>query len=151
MNEHTFFPKIMNEHTFFPNQEFLDSMPVERRKAWHDALISGEYEQGKGSLYSGYHCCLGAYCHGVANIENPKLYGAQTPSQTIIRKDDPIFNTSKEYGDAIIGESVDSYGVYSTTHASVLNDEYKLKFSEIAQLIYPEGYDQVKITKTVDT
>lgn len=30
-----------------PNPKFLESMPIEIRKAWHDALVSGEYEQGK--------------------------------------------------------------------------------------------------------
>jgi len=39
-------------------------MNPEIKQAWIDALTSGEYEQGKGSLLDneGHYCCLGVLC-----------------------------------------------------------------------------------------
>lgn len=53
-------------------------MKTVTRKEWADALRSGDYRQGSGSLYGprsgGCYCCLGVAC-SLAGYTNEELFG----------------------------------------------------------------------------
>ncbi len=120
-----------------PNPEFLESMSLELRQEWADALRSGDYEQCQQYLRNnGAYCCLGVYCElkGV-NINN--LLGKSEPNETKLYAGDDIFNTTctgnpsiglKDFGDSI-----------GLVNASALNDTFGYSFDQIADLIHPEG------------
>lgn len=130
-----------------PNPEFLDSMSVERRKAWHDALISGEYEQGNNMLFDdGFYCCLGVYCH-ILGI-NKKSLSVQTPDEVLeVNRDDEIFSQGN-FGNPYIAVLDDDDPSMNGMkfQASEMNDFASLSFAEIAKLIYPEAYNKVSVT-----
>ncbi len=125
-------------HNLIPNPEFIESMPLPDRKAWAEALLSGDYKQGKSVLaHAGRHCCLGVYCK-MKGILIPRNTG--TPDGTDLPLNDPIFNNNESHGNPDIARASDMKK--DTYAASELNDEKGLTFAEIAALIYPEGVNQ---------
>lgn len=120
---------------FYPNPDFLASMDNDRRKAWHDALVGGDYRQGRGYLYDDSTGVYGASPKTKGNkaYRLPKSFLSDVNEGD--RPDDEIFTTESD-GDAFIAKT--ERGLAVTT--SILNDDYGFSFKNIAKLVYPEAY-----------
>ena len=141
-----------NTLTIIPNKMFLDNIAAEDRKRWSDALLSGKYNQGLGTLKiidgDGIcHCCLGVFINAVTNesimmtcendgeFEKRKSFEGTIDSRAFPKAANKLGNDPNPE----IGEMLDSGGEHdSFITASECNDDWKLTFEQIAYLIYPE-------------
>lgn len=99
--------------------EITNKLPEDFKKKWVAALRSGEYKQGKGTLYrenNDTHCCLGVACR-IAGMENDTIAALD---YIPIRYNIPDF---------LIGEEEIPLTLSS------MNDEKVLPFTEIADWI----------------
>lgn len=128
---------------------------LENIRSWHDALISGRYQQTLGRLrrttsksavldgdYPAGHCCLGVVCD-LADPggweEGPKEYihrNMQNNELSDVAMDwlgvsssDPVLKVPKDIREA------DGGYTGQTCNAITLNDEYRLSFVDIAACI----------------
>lgn len=128
-------------------------MNQEYKEKWVAALRSGDYKQGRGRLQNedGF-CCLGVLCD-VAAKEEPLTYkwekhGGNNPIMLTPTGSYGITEIPKHLshelglvnsgGNAITDPTVDYItkdGILRNTYLSALNDEYRLSFNELADLI----------------
>ena len=102
---------------------------IERRKAWVEALRSGEYKQEKYQMYnpiSGGYCCLGVG-YKLATNEIPPTVGSAG-----------YFLVKDYYG---LTDGLGKYGENCEKALFLHNDTDELNFNEIADIIEssPEG------------
>lgn len=117
-------------------------MNKERARAWVRALRSGEYPQGTGGLkVDGKFCCLGVLCHTLEleGVLKSRLTAggyatAWGESAGYVPGDDVAKLMELEHA------NVDVMYNGQRTKLWVLNDQYKLSFNQIADLIEKE-YD----------
>lgn len=109
---------------------------------WVNALRSGEYEQGQGALfYENTYCCLGVLCdlaikNGVdVLVEKNEDYTHNFDGQNHYPPKNVLdwAGLDKKDPDVIHDGNVRS--------VALLNDEYDLSFSDIANLIEKEYRD----------
>jgi len=117
----------------------MDRITVKRRKAWADALMGGEYAQGKGGLRRGdLFCCLGVACD---------LYAKDTGDGKWDKQDQHTRVSEFRSKDCEYDHEGDTYAPPATVRAYyglsedemqeliTANDVTGLNFTEIAQLI----------------
>jgi len=109
--------------TIYPNPQFLQEASAKARKIWADALKKTKRGQAEGAMVSnGKYCCL-MVGHGA-------FKGTRKQRDEIYPDEDSpfgkIFGTNPNIG-IIDGDVIP---------ASILNDEHRLTFKQIAQLIY---------------
>lgn len=102
---------------------------IERRKAWVEALRSGDYKQGKWEMYNSCrdtYCCLGVG-HKLATGENPKR--SSTDGYDIVKE---------YYG---LKDQLGRYGNDGDKALFHHNDTDDYSFNQIADIIElaPEG------------
>ena len=120
------------EPIYHPGTPYTNEEKAHNRQVWVAALRSGEYQQGTGYLNSGDFCCLGVLCEvlGVAkrlnDTEEITMYegcAATAPKQAV------------EATGLLTGVGQRNNGVPSLAE---LNDEHKLTFEQIANVIENE-------------
>jgi len=95
------------------------------KRMWVDALRSGRFVQGKGTLFhSGRHCCLGVLAEVVGRLEGRCVVG-EYRGQKIHCYDHLPMGFMRE-----IGLSASSHGFLT-----VMNDSGEATFEEIADFI----------------
>lgn len=105
-------------------------------KAWHDALLSGKYEQGSGMLKNENeeYCCLGVLCVVADSpFEGDEWY----------LDDDHWENYSPELK---VPKHLQKSNM-TEDDASSLNDNWELSFDQIAQCIrhtYPAQFEETE-------
>lgn len=103
---------------------------IENLKKWVEALRSGKYTQGHGSLmYDGKYCCLGVYATIQQKLEIYDKEGSVFDSETGQYKRCYL---SKELRDSI------GFRHYDETVLSNMNDFSDDDFEEIADFIEKE-------------
>lgn len=96
----------------------------ELQEQWVEALESGEYEQGIGSLCSeGKYCCLGVACE-VMGVEKTYIGDTVRFGNCLVTLSERLMN---------------KLGIEKQSHFIVMNDSGK-SFKEIAQYIR-DNYD----------
>lgn len=86
------------------------------KKRWIEALRSGDYEQGKNSLYKdGKYCCLGVACvlDGISTdvIEKrPYITGAMKPSEDLVQLSKNDISSTKDL-DYVLSDMNDERGI----------------------------------------
>jgi len=131
---------LFNHKTFIPNPDFYKKASEAFRKKWHDALISGEYKQGRDSMhpYEDSYCCLGvgyALCvtKTVPDYGLPSLYSnfakILSHAANSLEADDKRYDPDL----AIRNDGVKVSG-------ADFNDVYCAPFEVIAKFVWPEGY-----------
>jgi hypothetical protein len=115
-----------------PNPEFINSVPAEARKKWHDALVSCDKPQGRGAMidkYGGW-CCLMVGYKAFGGGKTTSIADDGTPPADC--KFTEVMKSMAPY----IG--VSNYGKLK---AHMVNDSFEYTFPQIARLVYPEAYD----------
>jgi hypothetical protein len=122
-------------------------------KAWHDALLSGQYPQGQGTLVrGGRYCCLGVACHlamkaGVRLMEIDAQgddYGFRTTEDYI--ETDTLPRVVREW--LGIDESDPALIIPDgdPVPAASLNDDSHYTFAQIAECIVRTWPDAFAVT-----
>lgn len=146
-----YYVQVGRKFKYMPNAKFASVRTSAGRKLWHDALVSGKHRQVTGQLkkpmfrpetklghklnkyFSCGYCSLGIGVY-IAHNENPDVIH-YPPKSTNFFKSIYILDQFADNDPLIaIDENMYRYP------ASTLNDISKLKFKEIAKLIYPEAY-----------
>jgi len=113
-------------------------MNQEIKARWVDALRSGDYEQGRGTLRRGDRfCCLGVLTDlavGAGVLEDPELYGLDG---TYYYED---YLTSDLHPKVMEWAGINRSGYIKGANISLieLNDAYRLSFDHIAIVIEEE-------------
>jgi len=117
-------------------------MKAEIRDAWADALESGEYEQGIGSLTSvvngkEQHCCLGVLCQlAVKAGVIPEPEGSPTGARLLYGKEGENSFLPLEVQEWAGAEERTWFNYNDELRgADWLNDIAELRFPEIAALV----------------
>lgn len=109
-------------------------------KKWIAALRSGDYKQGLGALCQTYadgdcrYCCLGVACEVAIKSGVPiEVSGCTYRSSSLINFDGHLFNLPESVREWLGLNSV--FGSTSDTTLTMLNDQERKSFSEIADFI----------------
>lgn len=126
--------------TFRPNEDLLSKVSEAERIRWAEALESGEYVQGMESLAfwkheegkphnepTLCHCCLGVLAHIQGHELNPE------DPQPLLGDGNTLDGVDMEDISAAVYD--DDSGVSHLTAFYNLNDDHRLTFAEIAQLL----------------
>lgn len=115
------------------------------RELWKAALISGDYEQGRGVLRNteNRYCCLGVLCDLYIKETGKGRWVAHLGHVGYIFRDNDDFDSNSSVLTSSIGkwaglESADPKVLCSDgehRRLSVLNDDRGATFSEIAELL----------------
>jgi hypothetical protein len=125
-------------------------------KKWHDALVSGYYEQGTGTLVrDSRYCCLGVACHeaikdGVTvlvEVDDGEEYGFELINRDFsYTETDALPPEVRKWLGLSIGEAdpelLTKEGAFVA--AASLNDDRGYTFTQIAECIvrtWPEAFE----------
>jgi hypothetical protein len=122
-------------------------------KIWHDALLSGQYPQGSGTLLrDGRYCCLGvatheAIKHGVTGLRvGDDGDGGFVRVTTNYTETDTLPPEVKEWLGVDRSDPELVTEAEGSVSASSLNDEWLISFEEIAACIratWPDAFPLV--------
>ncbi len=122
-------------------------MILELKTQWADALISGEFKQGKGVLRSknNYYCCLGVACELYRRVHPETSRWKETPTgpfifvvdrergsfQDRLIASEPVLKWLTGFDNMVPHINIDG-GMFSVIQA---NDDLHKRFTEIAKAI----------------